>query len=240
MVLVSKRFTSWTSVVVGVAVLILLALALAGGRAGRRADGTPASAKSYDLPAARVVIAVQPDGSLLITEDITFAFSGTFPGGADRKIPVRASQRLDEVAVSEQGRAYRPGASTATGSAGNPGTFGATREGDREHIVWHYAASAQTRTLRIGYRLRGAALAYDDIVEINQQVWGEEWPARLGRLQAVLVLPGPADRSSLHAWVIPPRSPAPSSWRRTASRSTPATSPAAGGSSCTPPSPARC
>ena len=158
-----------------------------------------ARAKSYDLPAARVVITVQPDGSLVITEDITFAFAGSF-SGAERKMPVRPFERLDEVAVSEQGRAYRPGASTVTVSAGNPGTFGAKREGNREHIVWHYAANDQTRTFRIGYRLRGAALAYDDIVEINHQVWGDEWPARLGRLEAVLILPGPVDRSSLRAW----------------------------------------
>jgi uncharacterized membrane protein YgcG len=183
--MVIKPLARWTAVILSGAVLLLAVPA--------------ASAKSYDLPAARVVITVQPDGSLVITEDITFAFSGSF-SGAERKMPVRPFERLDEVAVSEQGRAYRPGASTATGSAGEPGTFGARREGDREHIVWHYAASDQTRTFRIGYRLRGAALAYDDIVEINQQVWGDEWPARLGRLEAVVILPGPADRSSLRAW----------------------------------------
>ncbi len=103
MVLVSKRFTSWTSVVVGVAVLILLALALAGGRAGRRADGTPASAKSYDLPAARVVIAVQPDGSLLITEDITFA------GPAPARRPARPGTRE---------RSAPPGKATESTSSG--------------------------------------------------------------------------------------------------------------------------
>ena len=183
--MVIKPLARWTSVILSGAVLLLAVPA--------------ASAKSYDLPAARVVITVQPDGSLEITEDITFAFSGSF-SGAERKLPVRPFERLDEVAVSEQGRTYRPGASTVTGSAGEPGTFGARREGDREHIVWHYTANDQTRSFRIGYRLRGAALAYDDIVEINQQVWGDEWPARLGRLEAVVILPGPADRSGLRAW----------------------------------------
>lgn len=159
----------------------------------------PANAKSYDLPSAKVVMTVRPDGSLEVTEDITFKFSGSF-SGAERSIPVRSFERLDAVTVSENGQAYRPGASTATGSSGDPGTFGAAREGDREHVVWHYAATDQTRTFRIGYRVQGAALAYDDVVEVNEQVWGSEWPSKLGRLEAILVLPGQAGGSMLRGW----------------------------------------
>jgi hypothetical protein len=159
----------------------------------------PANAKSYDLPSAKVVMTVRPDGSLVVTEDITFRFSGSF-SGAERSIPVRSFERLDSVTVSESGQPYKPGASTATGSSGDPGTFGAAREGDREHVVWHYAATDQTRTFRIAYQVRGAALAYDDVVEVNEQVWGSEWPSKLGRLEAILVLPGEASGSTLRGW----------------------------------------
>ena len=179
-----RRLAGWMVVAVGGLVLVA---------------APPANAKSYDLPGAKVVMRVRPDGSLAVTEDITFKFSGSF-SGAERSIPVRPFERLDSVTVSEKGRAYTPGASTATGSAGDPETFGATLQGDREHVVWHYAATDQTRTFRISYRLRGAALAYDDVVEVNEQVWGNEWPAKLGRLEAILVLPGRASGPTLRGW----------------------------------------
>jgi uncharacterized membrane protein YgcG len=185
-----RRLAGWMVVAVGGLVLVVLMVLMAA---------PPANAKSYDLPGAKVVMRVRPDGSLAVTEDITFKFSGSF-SGAERSIPVRPFERLDSVSVSENGRQYAPGASTATGSAGDPGTFGAAREGDREHVVWHYAATDQTRTFRISYRLRGAALAYDDVVEVNQQVWGNEWPAKLGRLQAILILPEQAGGPTVRGW----------------------------------------
>jgi hypothetical protein len=179
-----RRLAGWMAVAVGG--LMLLAT-------------PPANAKSYDLPSARVVMTVRPDGSLAVTEDITFKFSGSY-SGAERSIPVRSFERLDSVAVSENGRAYEPGASTQTGSSGHPGTFGAARDGDREHVVWHYSAADETRTFRVSYLVRGAALAYDDVVEVNEQVWGDEWPAKLGRLEATLVLPGQASGATLRGW----------------------------------------
>jgi hypothetical protein len=180
-----RPLAGWIAAAVGGLVLLL---------------GTPpANAKSYDLPIAKVVMTVRPDGSLVVTEDITFKFSGSF-SGAERIIPVRSFERLESVTVSENGQAYRPGASTATGSSGDPGTFGAAREGNREHVVWHYAATDQTRTFRIGYQVGGALLAYDKVVEVNEQVWGSEWPSKLGRLEAILVLPGQASGPMLRGW----------------------------------------
>jgi hypothetical protein len=69
-----------------------------------------AAAKSFSLPAAEVVARVQTDGSVLVEEAITFAFDGSF-SGAYREIPLREGEQFDEVAVSEAGRVYRPGAS---------------------------------------------------------------------------------------------------------------------------------
>ena len=48
------------------------------------------------------------------------------------------------------------------------------------------------------YRLSGVAVAYDDVVDVNLQVWGDEWQTGLDRLTAALALPaaasGPAYR----------------------------------------------
>ncbi|MBA2460623.1 MAG: DUF2207 domain-containing protein, partial [Actinobacteria bacterium] len=167
--------------------VLLAALALAG----------EAAAQSFSLPTADVAVEVQPDGSLVVDESITYSFAGDF-SGAFREIPLRDGETIDEAAVFESGRAYRPGASAELGSSGEPDTFGATRTDKGLRIVWHYQASSEARTFRVHYRLRGLATAYDDIVDVNLKVWGDEWKQRLGRLTATLTAPARVERAWGH------------------------------------------
>ena len=52
--------------------------------------------KSFELPRAEVVADVQPDGSVLVTEEITYLFTGSFEGGY-REIPLKDSMSVTEV-----------------------------------------------------------------------------------------------------------------------------------------------
>ena len=86
---------------------------------------------------------------------------------------------------------YTPGASTILGSFGVAGTFGAERisyQGLR--IVWHYRASNEDRTFTVHYRLAGVVRRHPDVVDIQQQVWGDQWKQGLGSLSVRLILPG--------------------------------------------------
>ena len=65
-------------------------------------------------------------------------------------------------------------------------------------IVWHYEAHSEQRTFHIHYRLRGLAVAYDDVVDVNFRVWGDEWESGLARLQATLMAPGTIRRAWGH------------------------------------------
>ena len=163
----------------------LVALAIAG----------TADAKSFSLPQATVSVQVTPDGSLVVDELITYAFSGPFSGGY-REIPLRAGETIDDVRVTENGRAYRPGGCTTLGCDDAPDTFGAAVVGSSVRIVWHYRASDELRTFVVHYRLRGVAVAYDDVVDVNLQVWGSEWKEPLGRLTVTETAPG----KILKAW----------------------------------------
>ena len=130
-----------------------------------------AAAKTYSLPAAEVAVQIQPDGSLLVHERITFDFSGPF-SGAYRDIPVRSGESIDHVSVAEGAKRYRPGANTELGGFGLPDSFGVTPIHKGIRIVWHYAANNERRTFDISYRFRGLAVAYDDVVDVNLNVWG--------------------------------------------------------------------
>ena len=98
--------------------------------------------------------------------------------------------------VSENGHAYRPGGCTELGCTDAPGTFGSASLGNSTRIVWHYQAADELRTFVVHYRLRGVAVAYDDVVDVNLQVWGSEWTEALGRLTATEAAPG----KILRAW----------------------------------------
>ena len=135
------------------------------------------------------------DGGLIVDENITYSFDGAFTG-AYREIPLRTGETIDQIGVSEGEIAYRPGASAELGSSGAPGTFGVARTADGVRIVWHYQAFSETRTFRIHYRLRGVTVAHDDVVDVNLQIWGDEWDVPVGRLTAQLLAPGRV----LRAW----------------------------------------
>ena len=118
--------------------------------------------------------------------------------GAYRDIPLRDGESLDQVSVSEGDVHYTPGACTELGCAGSPATYGIEERDDAVRIVWHYQASNEARTFRIGYRLRGVAVAYEDVVDVNLQVWGDEWETGLSQLTAQLLAPGEVSRAWGH------------------------------------------
>jgi uncharacterized membrane protein len=173
-------------------VACLAALALAPG----------AAAKEFTLPAADVQVQVERDGGIAVTERIAFRFDGDFEG-AFREIPLRPGESLDRVSVAEGGDEYVPGASAELGSFGVPGTYGTARTDKGFRIVWHYRASNELRTFEVRYRLSGLAVAHDDVVDVNLQVWGDEWQTGLGRLTAALALPGPASGPAYRIWGAP-------------------------------------
>ncbi len=147
--------------------------------------------KSFYLPTAEVLVEVRPDGSLRVTEQIQFSFSGDF-SGAYRDIPVRDGEQITDITVTEDDREYSPGASAELGSSGSPDTFGVAYLDDVVRVVWHYSAANESRTFEIGYTFRGLAVAYDDVVDVNLQVWGDEWKVELSSLRATMRVPGAA------------------------------------------------
>ena len=124
--------------------------------------------------------------------------------GAYRDIPIAAGQSIDQVGVSEPGHRYSYGGSTVLGSIGQPYTFATTHVGNNLRIVWHFDnPSGGQRTFTISYRFRGLAVAYDDVVDVNLNVWGSGWGESLPWLSATLRLPKPTTSPSYRVWAGP-------------------------------------
>ena len=100
-------------------------------------------------------------------------FSGDFHFGY-RDIPLREGESLVNPSVAERGVAFSRGNQTSL-EPGTAGTFGVERRGDTVRIVWYFDARDQTRAFTVSYTLAAFAVAYDDVVDVNLKVWGDQW-----------------------------------------------------------------
>jgi uncharacterized membrane protein len=148
-------------------------LALTGAAFGRSADVVDAD----------IEMKLAPDASLLVTENLTFDYDGSFEGSY-RDILLLHGERITDVRVSEGGQTYQPGGNTILGSHDRPGVYGVSESPGMERIVWHYRASDEERTYAISYRVIGAAVAYDDVIDVGWAVWGDQWDFDLEHLTA--------------------------------------------------------
>lgn len=144
-----------------------------------------AQAKSSDIVDADVQLELANDASLLVAERLTFDYEGSFQASY-RDIPLLHGEKITDVRVSENGRAYDPGGNTAFGSFDRPGVFGTTPQGSGIRIVWHHGAADEQRTFTISYRVIGGAVAYDDVIDVGWTVWGDQWDFDLDHLTASL------------------------------------------------------
>jgi uncharacterized membrane protein len=147
-----------------------------------------ALARSADITAANVDLQLAKDGSLLVTEQLTFNYDGSFEGSY-RDINLLHGERVKDVRLTQGGTVYKPGGNVALGSSDSPGVFGTEDRGDVFRIVWHYRASDEQRTYELSYRVVGAAVAYDDVIDVGWTVWGDQWDFDLDHLTASLANP---------------------------------------------------
>ncbi|MDQ3086483.1 MAG: DUF2207 domain-containing protein, partial [Actinomycetota bacterium] len=162
-----------------------------------------ALAQSYELVQADVQAQVEADGGVAVEERISVAFGSDFPFTYGfREIPYRSGERISDIAVLENGRTYGPGASTDLEPGGPAGTFGIRDLGGRIRVVWRFQATGEMRTFTIRYRFSGLAIGYEDVVDVNLKVWGDEWEQSLGRLTSTTSGPGRIVRAWGHpVWV---------------------------------------
>ena len=142
---------------------------------------------------------VNDDGSLSVTEALTFDFSGDF-SGAYRDIPLEPGQEVSSVTVSDESVTYQPGGCTELGCSSPPGTFGVADLGDTVRIVWHHSSFDESRVFTITYDMTGLAVAYNDVVDVNLKVWGDQWAVGLDQLHATMDLPGTPTAGDVRVW----------------------------------------
>jgi len=161
--------------------------------------GAPADAKSYTIDSADSEIVVNGDASLSVTERITYDFSGSF-SGAYRDIPLREGESISTVTVSDFTGSYQLGGCVDLGCSSPAGTYGVTSIPGHVRIVWHYEASDEDREFTLRYAMTGVVTAYDDVIDVNLQVWGDHWPVGASQVTASIHLPGDPHDGDVYVW----------------------------------------
>jgi uncharacterized membrane protein len=153
-------------------------------------------ARSFTFPSVIIEAEVLEDGSMIVTEERTAAFDGTYQG-MFLWIETQGATRVTEMSVAENGREY----SHHPGSAyGPPGTFITIEEPDQFYVDWSFNASNETRTFILRYRIENLILVHEDTAELYYQFIGDHWESRVDNVLVRLQLPAGANPENMRAW----------------------------------------
>lgn len=167
----------------------------------------PALAKSYEIPRVAIDATLQPDGTLVVTEDRTFSFDGSFngvywrlPAGDYEGRSVEPQvESVGVVAPSGQWQAF------SEGYSGDTGTYELDPEGTYTEVKLYNPAEDEDVTYRIVYRLPGLASAWADTGELYWKFVSDGWDETSQDVTCTVHLPVPAGQSvepegNVRAW----------------------------------------
>lgn len=171
--------------------LCVIAFALLAGLSTSAAPAIAADEPIYTLPGATVTANVAEDGSVKVTQELTFRFNDE-GHGAYIDIPRPRLSGLTDITVSENGRPYRKRPGAEIGVERPSDTYGEqTCSVDGAHrVVWYFDAEpGSTRTFRVDYTMHRAVTAYERHAFLQLPVWGKNWSQTLDRLDVTVRLP---------------------------------------------------
>jgi len=144
----------------------------------------PVAAKSYTISKAFIDMQMGPDGTMEVTETITFSFSGSFSFAYRDFEP--GPWQITDIQVEEAGRQLRYETSSHNGGM---------------RIKWHYSAANQKKTFTIRYKLRNALKCHEDVCDLYWKIWGDGWDSKVSDLEGAIRLPGTVtDTKDVYTW----------------------------------------
>jgi Predicted membrane protein (DUF2207) len=145
-----------------------------------------AFARNYHLQRFNDALVIHEDGRVIVSEELTFVFEGSFKG-IHRRIPVEYPVRggsnytlfIDNVDVTDD--------------AGSPLKFKQQYKGDQLVLeIYVPGAVDATRTIRIRYVVLNGIRYFEDHDELYWNVTGNDWLVDIDRASALAVLPDSA------------------------------------------------
>lgn len=157
-----------------------------------------ASAKSYEIPDVRVEVIIKNDGTVHITEHLTYDFDGSF-SWAEYQIPRQGFTAISEIQILENGRSF------LNKNSESPGTFSVSKSKKAIKLRWHYSAEDEKRTFTISYVLEGALTIGPQWSQFFWNFLSAERDKATDQLDIAIKLPKSVPIDSLHGWTRGPK-----------------------------------
>jgi uncharacterized membrane protein len=151
------------------------------------------AAKSYEIPDVRVEITINKDGTVHVTEHLTYVFDGEF-SWAEYQIPRQGFSAITDIRVRENGNSYINKNTEA------PGTFSVAQNDEAIKVRWHYTAEDEKRTFTVSYTLRGALTIGPNWSQFFWNYLSDERDKSTSRLNISIRLPESISADSLFGW----------------------------------------
>ncbi|PWN07495.1 DUF2207 domain-containing protein [Rhodohalobacter mucosus] len=152
-----------------------------------------AEANDYSIPEIRIETVLLEDGTVRITEHLTYVFEGSF-SWADHRFSRSGFDSITNIRVSEGPESYR------NDNSEQPGTFSVSESDSRIIIKWHYAAEDTSRTFSISYDLKGALIVGEEWVEFFWNYLASGRNRSTENFTLEVSLPSPVSPDSMYVW----------------------------------------
>ena len=151
-------------------------------------------ARSYEINNFEVILKINEDSTVDVTEQISYDFRGEYHQGW-RSILLKNIGSITDISMSDEigmPLEYVNGKLDKTDPA-SWGKYTTLREADRVNVEWYYSAADQSKTWTINYRVHGLTGFYENFDEIYWNLFTDyEVPIR--RVRAEVILPRPSQK----------------------------------------------
>lgn len=154
-------------------------------------------AKEYAIPELRIEVQINEDGSIKITEHLTYVFDGSY-SWANYTIPKSRFSGLEDIRVTEGEESF------INLNTEEAGSFLVEESSEAFNIKWFFDAEDEERTFSVSYTITGALTIGP---EWSQFFWNYAASGRERSTETITImvqLPEMVSTSDLHSWIREP------------------------------------
>ncbi|MDZ7682482.1 MAG: DUF2207 domain-containing protein [Fodinibius sp.] len=157
-----------------------------------------AHSKSYEIPNIRVEVTINEDGTVQITEHLTYSYDGSY-SWAEYELPKSGYSQITNIQISEDGQTY------INSNSEDPGTFSVSESEQAIRLKWHYNAKDERRTYTISYTLQDALTIGPEWSQLFWNFLSANRDKDTEQLDITITLPQSVLGDSLHGWTRGPK-----------------------------------
>lgn len=150
--------------------------------------GNEAWAEEITLTKDIIRAEITRDGSMLVTEDLTFDISGKY-NGVFKDISYDKAGEISDITAAEVKGNLMPYKEVKSASNGDAGVFTLEKESKNVRVKIYSPSKNEIKTFRITYKITGAVKKYNDIGELYWKFIGRENETFIENLEIFVTLP---------------------------------------------------